>query len=1152
MTQTDITNELAFELYAQWEDERAAGNDVSLEDICAAHIEMLPEVQKIADSIGTVASFFSAPPCDARPPVGADDINGSWPPGWSKIGHGASSIVFKGEVPTFGTEVAFKVLHTQNRVLSSAGLVRLMKRFELEARILARLKHDGIVRIFKTFNLDGRPVLEMEYLPGDSLDKNAGAVRAQGAVGIARFMERVARAVGFAHAHEIVHRDLKPSNILLDANGLPCVSDFGVAKLIQLSNHTPQGNGSSGESDQSHVGGLTGDGRQPGTKAYMAPEQFDPSIGAITPATDVWALGVIIYELLHGKRPFSGVDALGWKAAVCNGTLPRSRWVWCWRERRLNKIALRCMSRDPAKRYANAAAVADALAVVTRTSWQVLPRFIGVTAVVAAIVVFVLTGPGAKPGLSLPLEVSLAAITRDARDAFQLCLAGKVSKGLFAFADLLSRTPADALELRAAIRANIAGWAGSLARVEGLYTHPELISAIAASGDGRWVAVGDQRGGVVIWDAQHGYVHKRLAGHAGLVLSAAFSRDGSRLITGSYDCTVRVWSVEGPNDTEATNILPIGAWVYAVAFTPDGEQIVTGTAYGAPTADRLAGVSFWNLSTHERVQPPDKKQIVRAFVPDPTGKKLLVLTDDNEAEVWDLNQRRSLGSLIAGGRPAIIRSAAYSCDGKTIATGGDRLLFWDAELLALRTEESREETEVFGFSPDGAVVVRSGGEVRLWHPSVNCFDPLHTPRPTEIVIKVAAGTHLIGVEDKRTVSRLRWPNTAVHSLPISREYLAVVAIGSGDGSSAAVTIAPDAARRRDIGRLRSGIQLWDMRNSRPVGPPIETSDTPPMAMGFDMNGKKFAFQPGPNRQLPLGDRPVRLIEVTSGRSLGEIKGHQGEVYLAKYLQNHPGWITGGADQFVRIWPADLESPAAIKLPSTVECVSVSTDEHGLAVGCADGNVAYLILSAEKVEKMWVRSFGGMIDQVTISPDGAAVVALGRDRRLWAWTVKDGTPLTDLVDARDLTAAFPQPGGTGWVTIHLNGVVRWWPALAAKKPSREWLATEGSRFVSLDPTGSVLIAAEDDQAQAWSIRANLPIGPPVRHYRQVRKAVWGNGNVLTLSQKSVRIWRPIADNPLPDDSRIVAWLTGLTATSPDAPLTEVEWRDMQFVATKLSR
>jgi serine/threonine protein kinase len=404
MTHTDITNDLAFDLYARWEDEKALGKDVSLEEICAAHPELMPDVREIARRLSSVAALFPAAPGRDDPCAGsATGLDARRPPDWIEIGSGASSIVYRGHDPTFGTAVAYKVLHAQDRLLSSGDVVRLMKRFEQEARILARLKHDGIVRIFKTFVLDGRPVLEMEYLPGGSLVTHLEAVRAQGAAGIARFMERVARAVGFAHEHGIVHRDLKPSNILLNEENLPCVSDFGIAKLLGPTLRDPgpeQRAAAPSDGTAADAATLTAHGHQPGTRAYMAPEQFDPELGEISPATDVWSLGVILYELLSARRPFSGGTFAEWKTSVCDADPEwpgRSRWRAFGR---LERIARRCLSRDPTCRYRSATELAAALgAVIHPTRWK-MPLAAGAALGLVPLAAVLLFQPGTPPDRS--------------------------------------------------------------------------------------------------------------------------------------------------------------------------------------------------------------------------------------------------------------------------------------------------------------------------------------------------------------------------------------------------------------------------------------------------------------------------------------------------------------------------------------------------------------------------------------------------------------------------------------------------------------------------------------------------------------------------------------------------------------------------------
>ncbi len=1148
MTLTDLTDDLAFDLFARWEDEKAKGHHVSLEEVCAEHPEALPHVREIARRLSSVAELFPTETWDpGQPPSGGSPAPpAGHPAGWVEVGRGASSVVYRGHDPTFGTAVAYKVLHTHGRLFTADDIGRLMKRFEQEARILARLKHDGIVRIFKTFSLGGRPVLEMEYLPG-SLATHADAIRRRGAAAVGRFVERVAAAVGFAHAHDIVHRDLKPSNILLDAGGRPCVTDFGVAKLLDPSE--PVGPpvapvADPGGDTEPETACLTALGRQPGTKAYMAPEQFDPARGPISPATDVWAIGVILYELVNGARPFAGGTADEWRRAVCDGP-PPARRCGLWRaERRLESIALRCLARDPAKRFASASEVAAAVnaAIRPRPRRRVIASAVAVC--VAAIAFAALNAPAPKPPQPPPTNQDAearAAVERDALAAFRQCADGNVSKGLFAFAKLLNHVPADAQDLRTAIRANIAGWADSLATVDGLYTHPERVTAVAASRDGRWVAVGDDRGGLVIWDAHAARVHKRWAGHTKEVKAAAFSSDGRWLVTGSMDCTARIWSVERP-DTAAANELFIGEWVFAVALTPDGEYVVTGTAY-----EKHAGVNFWNLKSGKRVGTPPTKRQVKAFAVDARGGRLLALNLDNETELWDLKRRHLLGPL-ADGKGTNTRSAAFSADGRTIATGGDSLLFWDADTRELKSEESREATEVFGFAPCGAVVVQTGGAVRLWQPEANCFDPLPTPRPTAPEIRVVSNTHLIGVEDKRVVVPLRWPAAAVRSLPLPRTCLAMHVVSSDDGMCVAARITPDSdIGRGKPGQRHAGIQVWDMRNNRAAGPPIRTPGLSATVAELTADGRHLALQLGVNPDRPLDPRPVHVFEVASGGQIGTFSGHLGDVFCMKHLVSRSAWVTAGEDGWLKVWTPEGAIEHATRFPDEVRRLHVDPGERSLAVACKDGSVAYLDLSPNAVEEKWRRPSGAKVDKLVISPDGSTVAALGRDRRLRAWAAADGTPVPVPDALHDLKDVLPNPGGEGWVTIHLSGAVRWWPALTADKPRREWQLAAGLSCVGLDPTGTELVTTTaDGQAQAWSVRTRLPVGPPVRHRLPVHHTAWGGGRLLSVSEKSARVWSPATAAALPDEKHLTPWLSAVTGTTPDGPLADTRWLELRPV------
>ncbi|VTR99487.1 wd40 repeat-containing protein : WD40 repeat-containing protein OS=Singulisphaera acidiphila (strain ATCC BAA-1392 / DSM 18658 / VKM B-2454 / MOB10) GN=Sinac_3618 PE=4 SV=1: Pkinase: WD40: WD40 [Gemmata massiliana] len=1134
MPHTEITNDFAFVLYAQWEDARAQGSSTSLEEICANHPELLPDVREIARRLVPESVLSCALPGGESVPA-----RESWVPhDWTKIGQGASSLVFRGQDPTFGTTVAFKVLQVRGAVLAPGDGVRLMKRFEQEARILARLKHDGIVRIFKTFDLGGRPVIEMEHLPNGSLATHLEEVRAQGAVGTARFMERVARAVGFAHERGIVHRDLKPSNILLDDAGRPCVSDFGVAKLIHpdapdgpagkpgTEPVSAPGTDSSSDTDP-EITCLTTLGRQPGTKAYMAPEQFNATFGEIKPETDVWALGVVLYELVTGTRPFTGGNSREWAEAICTGPLPRSRLLPRQRADRLKAIALRCLAREQKNRYPSATAVADALAAVARPVWRKLALATGLLVLTSACVV-ALTRP--EPGtVAVPVHVESPAFEREAREAFQFCADGKVVRGLSAFVSLLPRVPEDRHELRTAIRANIAAWSRACAQVDGLYAHSEPISVVAASNDGRWIAIGDERGGVVLWDATTGRTHVRLGEHSRRVTAAAFSQDGRYFATGSYDGSVRVWPVDG-FATAAPKSIPVIAWVFAVAFTPDGKHVVTGTQW-----DKVDGVRFWDTRTgaESKSAPSLNKfpRFPRAFATAPDGREFVALNKDGSAEVWDLESRRVRGELALGSQSAV-RSVTYAPDGKTIATGGESLQFWDAKTGQLKSDEHRGDVAVLGFAANGeSVAVQVSGELRAWQPAANCFDPLPVLRPTAPDVQVVSGTHLIGIEAARTVVRFRWPDAGVRSLPIPRTRIATSIQADWDRNCVAVVTNSDGLIKPRPER-GGGIDLWDAPSGHRVGRPIWVPGQTIMGMGLGPNRGGLAFQSG--SATPERPVPVSVVDTGHDRIDAQLPGHRGVVSCIHYLHTWSTWVTAGEDKCLRIWSPAGELRNTILLPAAATRAHVGPGDRLLAVGCVGGRVVCMGQMPEPTLR-WVSEPGPPCDQVTISPDGASVVALGQGGGLRAWAVADGSSIPVLTGTTGVRSIAPDGRGPGWVTCHNDGTVRRWADLSAGAPDWEWLPSDGAPVIATDPTGTALVTATSDgKVQAWSIAARLPLGPPVRHYRQVFAGIWGADRVITLSEKSARIWSPTDVRELPKEADLARWLTAITGVAPNSP------------------
>jgi hypothetical protein len=217
-----------------------------------------------------------------------------------------------------------------------------LDRFRAEAEAVARLQHPNIVQIFEVGAAGGRPYLALEFVEGGNLECHLGG-KPMPPRQAAELLRTLARAVHHAHRHGIIHRDLKPENVLLAADGTPKVTDFGLAK----------------QTDDSSV--RTRTGAILGTPCYMAPEQADGRIRDVGPATDVYALGAMLYEFLTGRPPFQAASVLDTLEQVrTQEPVPPSRLLPKV-PRDLETICLKCLEKDPRRRYASAEALADDL-----------------------------------------------------------------------------------------------------------------------------------------------------------------------------------------------------------------------------------------------------------------------------------------------------------------------------------------------------------------------------------------------------------------------------------------------------------------------------------------------------------------------------------------------------------------------------------------------------------------------------------------------------------------------------------------------------------------------------------------------------------------------------------------------------------------------
>jgi serine/threonine-protein kinase len=255
----------------------------------------------------------------------------------AELGRGGMGVVYQARHVSLGRTVAIKMV-----LASHLASEQQRRRFEVEGRAAASLRHANIVRLLDSGQVEGQPYLAMDYISGSTLARRLqrGPLERDEAV---RLVAAVARAVDYLHRQGIVHRDIKPSNILLDEAGEPYLTDFGLARLLETDSE------------------LTGTGVAAGTPSYMAPEQAAGNRENITPLCDVYSLGAVLYELLAGRPPFQAASAIDVLIQVLEREPASPRQLNPSIPRSLATICMKCLEKQPAARYPSAGALADDL-----------------------------------------------------------------------------------------------------------------------------------------------------------------------------------------------------------------------------------------------------------------------------------------------------------------------------------------------------------------------------------------------------------------------------------------------------------------------------------------------------------------------------------------------------------------------------------------------------------------------------------------------------------------------------------------------------------------------------------------------------------------------------------------------------------------------